>query len=353
MFRRINVFGGNGQWPRRLLCAGLAIAMLMVCLTAGAEEYVSSRTPLRNVSSGKLNNITLAVEAVNGFWLPYGEQFSFNEAVGPRTEEAGYREARNGRGAMVLGGGVAQVATTLYLALEKIGGITYDALSTYGDKFTDTYVENGEQAVITDYNAGTDFAFTNYADDMYIEMWVTDGYVYCSICLGKSASNTAAWTWNSTAVPSTKLISTASIALDSREEIRNNVQLACDSITDTLLYSYYEFSFNDVVGPRTEECGYQKAVNGRGVNVVGGGVAQVASVVWLAVKDLDCVEILEKGTYGERYNQAYVDDAEDAVVTDYNAGLDFRFRFVGDNGFITIYTYTDEDWLYCDIYRNE
>ncbi len=72
------------------------------------------------------------------------------------------------------------------------------------------------------------------------------------------------------------------------------------------------------------------------MKVVGGGVAQVASAIWLAIKDLDNVTVTEKHTYGSRYNQSYVDDPDDAILTDYAAGTDFRFRYDGD-GELSIY----------------
>ena len=111
------------------------------------------------------------------------------------------------------------------------------------------------------------------------------------------------------------------------------------------------FSFNDVVGPRTQKYGYVAATNGRGVKVTGGGVAQVASVIWLAIKDMDDIAIVEKNTYGKRYTEDYVSSSSDAILTDYNAGTDFSFRYTGDDS-ITIYTWIEDNTLYCEIYEN-
>ncbi len=52
--------------------------------------------------------------------MAYGDVFSFNDIVGDRTSARGYKTAVNGRGVKAMGGGVAQVATTLYLALQKL-----------------------------------------------------------------------------------------------------------------------------------------------------------------------------------------------------------------------------------------
>ncbi len=62
-------------------------------------------------------NIRLAALALNNQFLKPGQQFSFNEVVGPRTKEAGYNEAtiiQNNEFVPGVGGGVCQVSTTLY-----------------------------------------------------------------------------------------------------------------------------------------------------------------------------------------------------------------------------------------------
>jgi len=73
--------------------------------------------------------------------------------------------------------------------------------------------------------------------------------------------------------------------------------------------------------------------------------------VWLAVKNLDCVSIVEKSTYGKRYNQSYVTSSNDAILTDYKAGTDFSFRNSGSTQ-LTICTYISGGVLVCDIYEN-
>ena len=129
------------------------------------------------------------------------------------------------------------------------------------------------------------------------------------------------------------------------------MEQAAASINGLILDPGDTFSFNDIVGPRTEANGYENALNGRGVKVIGGGVAQVASVIWLAVKDMDNVTIVEKSTYGDKYNQSYVDDPDDAILTDYTGGIDFRFRNDGDTQLV-VNTNSVDDTLTCEIYEN-
>lgn len=346
---------------RRILSLMLAFALLaaLAATASAGSDYYSARTPLNGASQAKRNNINLAVQAITGVYIPYGGSFSFNETVGPRTTERGFMESPNGRGAMVTGGGVAQAATTLYLALLNVrGDIAFGPIQTYGDRFADNYVEDGSQAVITDYNTGTDLSFTNYTDAMSIEMWVSDGYVYCSITVGTDAiADTDSWFTGpaapaAPAAPARRLIASATIHCGDEENVLHNIQLASDSLNDTTLQSGDTLSFNDIVGPRFKKYGYKRGTNGRGARIVGGGVAQVASVMWLAVKDMDDVSIVEKSTYGKRYNQHYVASSSDAILTDYDSGRDFSFRYTGA-GSITVYLSLDGQDLTCEIYRNE
>lgn len=65
-------------------------------------------------------NVHVAASALNGLLIKPGETISFNEIVGPRSSEAGYRKAPviiNNELVPDLGGGVCQVSTTLYNSL--------------------------------------------------------------------------------------------------------------------------------------------------------------------------------------------------------------------------------------------
>ena len=60
-------------------------------------------------------NIKKAAQALDEFLLEPGEEFSFNEIVGPRTKEAGYNDAPiilNNQFVEGIGGGVCQVSST-------------------------------------------------------------------------------------------------------------------------------------------------------------------------------------------------------------------------------------------------
>ncbi len=314
--------------------------------STGSSTTVEAKTKLSSASKAQLRNIELAADAISGTRVSYGSTFSFNDVVGERSADNGYRMAINGRGVSVRGGGVGQVATTLYLALKKLKGISYVELQTYGDRFTGSYVASGNNAVVTDYANGRDFIFRNKAGNMTIEMWTSRSYLYCQITVSKSSS--------SGGDTANGKVGSASIKLSGTNTLKNNVRLAAESINGVTLSSWDEFSFNQLVGPRTENHGYGAAINGRGVRVIGGGVAQVASVIYMAVKDLNNVVITESRTYGRDYNQSYVSNADNAIVTDYNNDIDFCFRYRGYGKLKIVVTVNKSGTLLtCNVYENK
>ncbi|MDR1616737.1 MAG: VanW family protein [Syntrophomonadaceae bacterium] len=75
-------------------------------------------------SQQRVNNISLAISGINNYLLWPEESFSFNEAVGPRTIERGFLPAPviiGGEADIDYGGGVCQIASTLYNAVLASG----------------------------------------------------------------------------------------------------------------------------------------------------------------------------------------------------------------------------------------
>lgn len=77
-------------------------------------------TPISTSSDeNRNNNIRRAFEAINGYVISPGSQFSFNTVVGQRTEANGFFPAIEyayGEHTMGIGGGVCQASTTVYQA---------------------------------------------------------------------------------------------------------------------------------------------------------------------------------------------------------------------------------------------
>lgn len=117
----------------------------------------------KTTSNAKRNtNVRLAAEALNGTIVQPGEEFSFNEVVGQRTEEKGYQAAAaysSGEVVQEIGGGVCQISSTLYRVVFQSGmEITYRRSHT----FEPNYVTPGQDAAIS--WEQPDFKFINRSE---------------------------------------------------------------------------------------------------------------------------------------------------------------------------------------------
>jgi len=128
----------------------------------------------------RTHNIKLAAEAIDNQVLFPGEQFSFNQVVGERTEEKGYLRAPviiKGEFAEDVGGGICQVSSTLYNAV-NIRGIAI--IERYAHSREVTYVPPGKDATVS-WN-GPDFVFQNtYNQPVLILAAANQGKVSVSI----------------------------------------------------------------------------------------------------------------------------------------------------------------------------
>jgi len=124
-------------------------------------------------SSNRLSNIRQSLNSINGIWLDPGESFSFNEVVGQRTTERGYKTATAYSGGKVteeVGGGICQVSTTLFNAVVKAD---LKVNERHPHSLTVSYVDLGKDAAVDWGNK--DLKFTNNSDDrIYICCYLTD-----------------------------------------------------------------------------------------------------------------------------------------------------------------------------------
>jgi vancomycin resistance protein YoaR len=85
----------------------------------GITEEISEFTTPYSCCEPRVTNIQRAAEILDGTIIPAGNAFSLNDALGQRTEDRGFVEAPQiaaGQLEDAVGGGVSQVATTLYNA---------------------------------------------------------------------------------------------------------------------------------------------------------------------------------------------------------------------------------------------
>jgi len=126
-------------------------------------------------SQGRTDNLYVAAKYMNGTVLAPGDVFSFNKVTGPRTFERGYSMAPV-VGGMGIGGGVCQVATTIYNAA-MIAGM--EIVERRPHSIRVYYVPPGRDATITNY---IDFKFRNSSDKfIQIRSGAGGGYVWVQI----------------------------------------------------------------------------------------------------------------------------------------------------------------------------
>jgi len=104
-------------------------------------------------------NLKIAADKINGTVLMPGEEFSFNEIVGKRTIEEGYRNAKiyeNGQVVDGLAGGICQISSTLYNAVLLAN---LEITERRNHSFTTTYVPAGRDATVV--YGRQDFKFKN------------------------------------------------------------------------------------------------------------------------------------------------------------------------------------------------
>ena len=131
--------------------------------SAGMQEILSSYTTTFNSDdTNRTDNIKLAALKTDGTILYPGKIFSFNEIVGPREKEYGFKEALeivDGEFVPGVGGGVCQVSSTLYNAVLLAN---LNIVERYNHSKPLSYVPLGQDATVA-YNA-LDFKFLNNTD---------------------------------------------------------------------------------------------------------------------------------------------------------------------------------------------
>lgn len=88
------------------------------------ERQLGSYGTLYSGTADRIQNLQLAISLLDGARIAPGAVWSFNEHVGPRTAERGFRSApviMNGEYEEGIGGGVSQVATTVFNAAWEAG----------------------------------------------------------------------------------------------------------------------------------------------------------------------------------------------------------------------------------------
>ena len=119
-------------------------------------QYV---TYFNSNNKSRSHNISLAAKAIDNHVVFPNETFSFNQVVGKRTKDKGYKSAPiivRGELSEGVGGGICQVSSTLFNAVDRAG---LEIAERYSHSRRVPYVPPGRDATVSWY--GPDFRFQN------------------------------------------------------------------------------------------------------------------------------------------------------------------------------------------------
>jgi vancomycin resistance protein YoaR len=146
--------------------ASLRLKQIRADLTTREAEQLGIRqqistftTDMGTSSSNRIHNVQLMAEYIDGTVIKPGDTFSFNDRVGPRTVERGFREGQMIIGSLLLpsiGGGVCQTATTLFNNAFELG---LPIVERHNHSFYISHYPMGRDATVS--WGGPDFVFKN------------------------------------------------------------------------------------------------------------------------------------------------------------------------------------------------
>src|SRR5829696_7040282 len=146
--------------------ASLRLKQIRADLTTGEAERLGIReqistftTDMGTSSSNRIHNVQLMADYIDGTVIRPGDTFSFNDRVGPRTVERGFREGQMIIGSLLLpsiGGGVCQTATTLFNNAFELG---LPIVERHNHSFYISHYPMGRDATVS--WGGPDFVFKN------------------------------------------------------------------------------------------------------------------------------------------------------------------------------------------------
>lgn len=133
-------------------------------------------TTFNSQNKTRTKNIYLAAEAINNTVIFPGETFSFNKIVGKRTSSKGYLRAPvivRGEFSEDIGGGICQVSSTLFNAVDNAG---LKIVQRFSHSRKVPYIPPGRDATVSWY--GPDFAFKNsYKQPVLIQAKTMGSYL--------------------------------------------------------------------------------------------------------------------------------------------------------------------------------
>ncbi len=128
--------------------------------TEAFPDKLSTFTTRYDVSNkGRTTNLNIACQKINEKVVLPGETFSYNKALGVRSVETGYKNAKvysNGEVVDGIGGGICQISSTLYNSALMAN---LEIVERRNHQFVTSYVPAGRDATVV--YGMTDFKFKN------------------------------------------------------------------------------------------------------------------------------------------------------------------------------------------------
>lgn len=163
-------------------------------------------TKFPNSGENRRSNLALCASKIDGYIVNPGEVFSYNEVVGERTEEAGFKPAPayvDGAEKDEIGGGACQISSTLYAAtafafLETVERANHVFKVSYMQRGTDATVTIPAEGKVIDFKFRNNKSypvmikadFSNEDSTINVEVWGTlEEYDYMPV----EFDNTYGW----------------------------------------------------------------------------------------------------------------------------------------------------------------
>lgn len=139
------------------------------------KDKLSTTTAKASSQGGRDTNLRLACEAFNGLIIKPGQVVSYNEVVGERTTEKGYKSGASymgGKTVYVTGGGICQVSSTLYATAVKAD---LEIVSRENHGYAVSYLPLGIDATVS--WGGPEFIFKNNSEHLIlVESYAEGGH---------------------------------------------------------------------------------------------------------------------------------------------------------------------------------
>ncbi|MBC5996322.1 hypothetical protein EAI30_10445 [Romboutsia ilealis] len=151
------------------------------------DTKISSYSTQYGTGGGRGKNIEVATSKIDDLLLMPGEEFSYENTVGPVSQENGYTYApviSNGNLVQGIGGGVCQVSSTMYNAQLKAGILPTERRN---HSKAVSYVPRGLDATLA--TGSIDYKFKNTYDyPLVINTYTSGGRIYIEFWSNKNAT---------------------------------------------------------------------------------------------------------------------------------------------------------------------